>query len=400
MTTYRSSFTLRRLLEETRELTVHEDVGHQIDAALKIIDEPSSVRYGRGKPLVLALEQVGRIAFRHEEWEIVDRVQRFADYAAGELPLSILEMHYDNGARSRQEQFMRSMASLGAQQAVSALDVLCEGHPDATASDAREFFRGIARSMDSVSIGSGDGGVRLSPQDADRLLWIGRMELVVRDLQSPVSSETADLLDDLLTNPEAGALAQLVELRSRRVSLDALRAVVDEPTSSEGALHACLKSQDWIFGGAYVGELVRRQYAPDAILDIPLLRGDGSLHVIELKRANIKDLLVRRSGHVMLGASVHHAVSQAENYLRTLDEAHGRILAEHGIETRRASATVVIGHPKYLHANYSSDEVADTLRTYNSHLARLEVITYEMLLDSATRMLALSSPEKPDSQSK
>lgn len=398
MTTYRSSSTLRRLVSETRELTVHNDIREHIDAALKVIDEPSSGRYGRGRSLVLALEAAGRAAVMREEWEVIERHERFADYASGELSLNVLEMHYDEVARARQEQFMRSMARLGALQAVSALDALCEGDPDASAVDAREFFRGVARSIDHLSIGSGDGGVRLTPQDADRLMWIGRMELVVRNMNRLASSETARLLDDLLSTPDAGALAQLVELRSRQASLDALRAVIDEPTSSEGALHARLKNQEWIFGGAYVGEILRRRYAPEAILDIPLLRGDGSLHVVELKRANINDLLVRRSGHVMLGAAVHHAVSQAENYLRTLDEDHARILAEFGIETRRASATVVIGHPMYLHAEYSREEVGDVLRTYNSHLSRLEVITYETLVDSATRMLALSSPERPVSR--
>jgi hypothetical protein len=39
-------------------------------------------------------------------------------------------------------------------------------------------------------------------------------------------------------------------------------------------------------------------------------------------------------------------------------------------------------------------EVAETLRTYNSHMARIEVITYETLLESAERMLALSQEEQ------
>ncbi|MFF8229723.1 Shedu anti-phage system protein SduA domain-containing protein [Streptomyces caelestis] len=159
-----------------------------------------------------------------------------------------------------------------------------------------------------------------------------------------------------------------------------------------------------MFGGAYVAELARRQYTPDAILDIPLLRGDGSLHVVELKRANIKDLVIRRSGHLMLGAPAHRAVSQAQNYLRAMDENRPSILAEHGVDTRRASATVVIGHPRYVTGDVTSQEIAETLRTYNTHQARIEVITYETLLDSASRMLALSSARQdadpdPDEES-
>lgn len=116
--------------------------------------------------------------------------------------------------------------------------------------------------------------------------------------------------------------------------------------------------------------------------------------MVELKRANIKDLVIRRSGHLMLGAAAHHAVSQAQNYLRTMDENRKAILAHHGVDTRRASATVVIGHPKYVSGGITSQEIAETLRTYNAHTSRIEVITYETLLESAARMLALASAQQ------
>lgn len=201
------------------------------------------------------------------------------------------------------------------------------------------------------------------------------------------------MMSEVLADVDAGVLAQLLELKARQAGLAALRSAVEAPDSSESALHACLKNQEWIFGGAYVAELARRQYTPDTILDIPLLRADGSLHVVELKRANIEKLVIRPSGQLMLGAPVHHAVSQTQNYLRTLDENRPGILTKHGVDTRRASATVVIGHPRYVSGDATAQEIAETLRTYNAHQSRIEVITYETLLDSASRMLALSSAE-------
>jgi hypothetical protein len=80
-----------------------------------------------------------------------------------------------------------------------------------------------------------------------------------------------------------------------------------------------------------------------------------------------------------------------------MDENRPSILAEHGVDTRRASATVVIGHPQYVTGSVTSREIAETLRTYNAHQTRLEVITYETLLNSASRMLALSS-ERQDAE--
>jgi hypothetical protein len=390
MTTFRSSFTLLCLVEAARELTEHTSLRERIDAVLRIMGGIGGT-YGKGRPLVDALEDVAQMAILHEDFGLARRFQHFAAYARGELFLEVLTTHYDEEARQRSEEFMRRMVALGADRAVAALDVLCRNRPDATAADARDFFRGIVRSTDHLSIGAGEGGIQLSTRDVGRLQQFGHMELVLRNLPRPASAEAAQLMSDALADVDADLLAQLLELKARQTGLKALRDAVEDPNSSESTLHACLRNQEWIFGGAYVAELARRQYTPDTILDIPLLRGDGSLHVVELKRANVRELVIRRSGHLMLGAPAHHAVSQAQNYLRAMDENRQAILASHGVDTRRASATVVIGHPRYVGGSLSPREVTETLRIYNTHTARIEVITYETLLESATRMLALSS---------
>lgn len=393
MGTFRSGFTLWRMVEAARELTEHAGVLERIDAVLHIMDGYRGT-YGKGRPLVDALEEVAQAAILHEDFGLAQRFQRFAAYAGGELFLEILENYYDDEARQRSEEQMRRMVAMGADRAVAALDVLCRDKPDATATDARDLFRGIAQSADYLGLGSGEGGMQLSTKEVRRLQEYGHMEILLRSLPRPASVEAVRMMSDVLADADAGLLAQLLELNARRAALVALRAAVEDPNSSESALHTCLKNQEWIFGGAYVAELARRQYTADTILDIPLLRADGSLHVVELKRANVKDLVIRRSGHLMLGAPPHHAVSQAQNYLRAMDENRRTILADHGVDTRRASATVVIGHSRYVSGGITPQEVAETLRTYNTHAARIEVITFETLLDSATRMLALSSSRR------
>lgn len=83
-------------------------------------------------------------------------------------------------------------------------------------------------------------------------------------------------------------------------------------------------------------------------VDIPLIRGDGALHVVELKRAaSLRGPLVKEHrGAWVPTALVHDAVGQAVNYLVGLDENRQRLREELGIETRRASAMVLIGHPR------------------------------------------------------
>ena len=80
------------------------------------------------------------------------------------------------------------------------------------------------------------------------------------------------------------------------------------------------------------------------------------------------------------------------NYLRTLDE-NGSTLEttyrkEFGVDydMRRAFATVVIGHPVHV-VGVDSRVIDQTLRSYNAHLSRVEVISYATLLDTAERAL-------------
>nr|WP_260860017.1 hypothetical protein [Streptomyces cupreus] len=257
-------------------MTEDARVRERVDAVLHIMGGLGGT-YGKGRPLVNALEDVAQEAIIQGDFAFAQRFQRFAAYAGGELFLDILENYYDDEARQRSEKHMRRMAALGADRAVAALDVLCRDKPGASAADARDLFRGIAQSVDYLGLGDGEGGIRLSTKEARRLQEYGHMEMVLRNLPRPASAEAARMMSDVLADVDAGMLAQLLELRARQVGLAALRTAVEDPDSSESALHGCLKNQEWIFGGAYVAELVRRQYTPDAIRVMSSGRSGDSL---------------------------------------------------------------------------------------------------------------------------
>ncbi|MEU2912459.1 Shedu anti-phage system protein SduA domain-containing protein [Streptomyces massasporeus] len=132
---------------------------------------------------------------------------------------------------------------------------------------------------------------------------------------------------------------------------------------------------------------------PGDEVDILLIRGDGAPHIVELKRSmTLKGPLVKRHRDAWVpAAQVHEAVGQAVNYLTGLDENRERIRADFGIETRRASALVLVGHPA-LHPEVPEDEVNEALRTFNARLTRVEVLTYKELVDNAERSLASDGP--------
>lgn len=384
--------TLLRFLEETRGLTDIPRVLSHLEAAIAYTNQPRSggSGYKAGRPLERHLRMAARAANLHRDWELAERLANFADYVVGKLPLNVLDMWYDPSARTRDEIYMRQLAGQGAKRASIMIRHMLRETPTTTAGDILAAFEGIALAPESVSLGeTRTNGTRLKPKAIEHLVWLGKMELLISGQVGGFSSDS-ERLRKLLVAPGSPLLADLIQLHNRRVVLDELRAVVSDPASSEADLQACLQGHSWIFGGIYVKELATRQLTAKTIVDIPLLRGDGSLHVVELKRANIRALVRSKSGHLMPGADVHWAVCQVKNYLRTLDEHRDAILKTFGIDTRRASGTVVIGHPDFV-PRHSRAEVDETLRTYGRPDGRIDVITYQTLIESTDRMLSLAA---------
>jgi hypothetical protein len=209
---------------------------------------------------------------------------------------------------------------------------------------------------------------------------------------------TEQLIQALADNPDANEifksnasqlLANSVNQHRQKQAIDNLEIVAKEPTSTESGLQKVLEKQWWMFGGRYIDTANRRSLVVLDQMDIPLIRSDGSLHIVELKQANIPKLIVKHRNHLIVGDDINQAVSQAMNYLVGLDEQRAQILADLKVDVRRASATIVVGHTDFV-TDYTPEEIHETLRTYNSHLSRIEVITYDELISGARRSLEFS----------
>lgn len=124
------------------------------------------------------------------------------------------------------------------------------------------------------------------------------------------------LVSLLVDNPAGLTAARSTVLRDRRMLVARLRALVDDPATTEPAIQRLIGDAYWIFGGRYVGVAERRRLMVLDDTDIPLLCADGSLHIIELKLPGVRDLVTRHRNHWIAGRAVHEAVSQAQNYLR------------------------------------------------------------------------------------
>lgn len=219
--------------------------------------------------------------------------------------------------------------------------------------------------------------------------------------QPPVATAIRRLLADLESEPstaaslgqldEAQLLATLVQRARRQADLDELRAAVEDRNSSEIDLQRIVERMTWIFGGEFLPGTARRSLTLRDQLDLTLLRPDGTLHGVELKKANVERLVTGQRNHLIVGAEVNKAVGQAINYLRELDEKRPQILVDLGIDCRRASMTVVIGHIGFATIDASPEEIDEAIRTYNSHLTRVSVTTYNRLIDNAQRIIDLTT---------
>jgi hypothetical protein len=226
------------------------------------------------------------------------------------------------------------------------------------------------------------------------MIWIERVLRDRIDVEDPreeaqrLAMSPKDL-EALAADADGQTLLRAVQLQQRAAGLAVLRQVVEDSHAREHQLQQAISGHYWIFGGRYVGdEKAYRRLVPGHEYDIPLVRADGALQIVELKLAmGLNSPLVKRHRGAWVAASaVNDAVSQAVAYLVGLDEHRQRIREEVGIETRRASAIVLIGHPA-TQPDVPEEAIYETIRTLNTHLVRVEVLTYKELVDNAERSI-------------
>jgi hypothetical protein len=204
------------------------------------------------------------------------------------------------------------------------------------------------------------------------------------------------LLADALAQSASGLTgAEMAVIGGRRALLQQAADLAADPATTETDMQHLIGSAWWVFGGRYVGVLKRRDLLTLDEHDIPLISADGSLHIVELKGPNIPAVVKKHRNHWIVGNDVHEATMQAANYLRTADEealALQTLVAEElgiDIRLRRAFATVVVGHKDHLRANDIPDgQLELAIRTYNAQLSRVQVVTYDQLIDTALRSLS------------
>ncbi|MBE8518646.1 DUF4263 domain-containing protein [Amycolatopsis sp. H6(2020)] len=365
---------------------------HVTDATVKAgiadIREHLARSRNRGGQRMLELAAFARReALAAGDTATADRLDDLVGHATGRILTDDVTRRYQlYEARQTNLDAVQLMVSntnaLGAYRAKEYL----EHHPDATAAELVSHLQELGELSLRVVEDREHGHYRVLRLDTEAQVWLA--EVLTRRLRTDFDPGSGrgglDLTDAELTNRVEAAHLQL-----RRERLALIRDVVENPNSTEAHLQDAIRGSYWLFGGSYVGETARRRFTTGTEVDVPLLRPDGSLHVVELKRANTHLVRKYRAFGLIVDRGVHEAVSQVANYLTAFDEDRNAIRGRYGIESRRASGTVVIGHPGF-QPQFGEQEIAETLRTYNAEHARISVITYKELLDNAERSLTFA----------
>ncbi|MFE7113842.1 Shedu anti-phage system protein SduA domain-containing protein [Streptomyces sp. NPDC057654] len=395
----RSDLALELHLGKIFSAATAETVKSAVTVALCHVQSGTGGRRRGGKRLAELLKQARFLAAKEEEWEIVRSVQDAIHYTEGRLLRPDYEEKYrlqylDRGPRDELGlgSIARTVAITNEFWCQEAEKYLSE-HPEAVLAEVLEHVRKLGQDAEFMQAPVEDPArYHISRGIAERALWTERVlrnrvevtdpkEAIRRIMSSP------EALSVLAGDEDGRTVLQAAELQRRDAHLRELRRVAEDATASEHALQRVLKGMYWVFGGRFIGEAQQRRLVPGDEVDIPLIRGDGSLHIVELKQAAAVKLVKGHRGSWVPRREVNDALGQAINYLVGLDENRERIYAEFGLDTRRASALVLIGHP-LSQPEVDEKEINDALRIYTSHLNRIEILTYKELIDNAERTLA------------
>ncbi|MFB8140328.1 Shedu immune nuclease family protein [Streptomyces parvus] len=408
----RSDFALELQLDAAKDQASSSEVGSAVASALTHMTSSGSRNRKGGKRLVSLLEEARSTAAKAGDWQVVRLLQDSLDYVEGRILKPEFEERYRlfQDGQQRDDTLRDHMSMVlwaGGKFVTGKAKEFLESHPSSSTEELLDHLSSLGQDALFLEAPTDRPGRYTIPRGRSEMaLWIER---VIRRERVDVDDATVEA-HRIVTSPEALALlaadsdGQMVfraaELQRRAVGLDRLRAVAEDRTATEHDLQAALEGQHWIFGGRFVGEAARRRLVPGDEIDIPLIRGDGSLHIVELKRAMSlrKPLVKQHRGAWVPAADVHDAVGQAINYLVGLDENRQKIRRELGIETRRASAVVLIGHPA-VQPDVPEQDINEALRTFNSHMSRVEVLTYKELIDNAERSLGSQEAGSPAASS-
>ncbi|MEO1036989.1 MAG: Shedu anti-phage system protein SduA domain-containing protein [Pseudomonadota bacterium] len=243
------------------------------------------------------------------------------------------------------------------------------------------------------------GNVRVLSADS-----YAKYEAVLQSIPDLESTEKLDLIRLLLGHIESanrdqiqalfadtsGETLQHIAAASRMVEYSSacseMTNLIDDPNTKERELQAHLDANPWMFGSEYSELLSRRNWTRDEQLDYMLRRTvDDYLEIVEIKTAAPDPLFRFDRSHKSYYPSrrLSQVIGQVMKYIEEVERNRNNILVSDEVDTLKIRVRVIVGR------DGATKEERAALRNFNSHLHRIEVITYDQLLKIAERVLSM-----------
>ncbi len=164
---------------------------------------------------------------------------------------------------------------------------------------------------------------------------------------------------------------------------DELKLLVESDNTTESKFQDLLANNPWMFGSEYSELLDRRTWTRDDNLDFMLRRtSDNYLEIIEIKTPFDEPLFLYDKSHDSYypSSKLSPVLGQVIRYISEIERSRDSILSKDECDTLKMRARIIAGKD-------GSAKHQEALRNFNSHLHRIEVITFNQLVRIAGRVL-------------
>lgn len=205
------------------------------------------------------------------------------------------------------------------------------------------------------------------------------------ELIAALSEHSQDLrqLPELGETNKLRMVAAAIRVAHRSNALAKLQALIADD-AVEGEFQRLLDQNWWMLGSHYIERIDRRKWTNEETIDIMLRSADSYFDIVELKRS--KALLFKRDhGKLVVSSEVSDAINQAAHYISEIERDRASLFQRYKVDLYKLKAKVLIGS-----ICDDEEDVEDrraSLRMLNSHLHRIEVITYDELVRIAENVV-------------
>ena len=213
-----------------------------------------------------------------------------------------------------------------------------------------------------------------------------RLKIVKEILKSIDTSIDIDSCVNFFEDTNVNILNKLsvaTRLISYKSIFKELCNLIQDSNIKEIDVQKFLSKNPWVFGSEYSELLDRRKWTRDDSLDFMLRRTiDNFLEIIEIKTPFLKSLMIYDPSHNCYypSSKLSQVIGQVMRYIEEIERSRDSIISKDDCDPLKIRARIIIGRD-------GDKKHQEALRILNSHLHRVEILTFDQLIRIAERTL-------------